>query len=268
VRGYVDTDWGQLHYRRSGSGGPAIVLLHESPRTSAVYQPVLDALGAHATTIAFDTPGFGQSDSAPADQPLAEYARILVQGLDALGVGEFVPVGMKTGSSLATAIAIALLGTGRVRRAVLYALEEPEPEAMEHWAQNWAPELPVTADGAVLRYLWDKNVGLYGTDDPRALAGCVADTLGNLERYNSIYPAVFRGRAKTWADNLALVEAGVELTVLQPPWARMTLDVPIEFSRMPGTRVVEMPVSGQFPARAPREFTPAVLAAVGAPVPA
>ncbi|SMH28281.1 Pimeloyl-ACP methyl ester carboxylesterase [Rathayibacter oskolensis] len=268
MRGYVDTDWGQLHYRRSGSGGPAIVLLHESPRTSAVYEPVMEALGEHTTTLAFDTPGFGQSDSAPAGQPLAEYARILVQALDALGVGEFVPVGMKTGSSLATAIAVSLLGTGRVQRAVLYALEEPDEESTEFWAENWAPELPVTADGSVLQYLWEKNVGLYGTDDPRALLGCVADTLGNLERYNSIYPAVFRGRAKTWADNLALVEAGVELTVLRPPWARMTLDIPIEFTDMPGTRVVEMPVSGQFPRRAPREFTAAVLEAVGTRVPA
>lgn len=265
MRGYVDTEWGQLHYRHSGAepgaGAPVVVLFHESPRTSAVYEPIMAALGETLSVYAFDTPGFGQSDSAPEGQPLAAYARIFVQAIDALGIDAFVPVGMKTGSSIVTAIATLLLGTGRVSSAVLYAQEKPDAADGEYWAQNWAPELPVTADGAILDYLWQKNIGLYDADDPKALLGCVADTISNLDRYNSIYPAVFRGRVQTWQHNVELIEAGVALTIIRPPWARMKLDIPIEFASLPGATEVTMPVSGQFPARAPEEFVAAVLAA-------
>ncbi|MGW5381448.1 alpha/beta fold hydrolase [Nocardia sp. NPDC003963] len=265
MRGYVDTAWGQLHYRKagpdSGAARAVVVLLHESPRSSAVYEPVLAGLGAQVAVYAFDTPGFGASDSAPEGAVLADYARILVQALDALGVGTFVPVGMKTGSSLATAIATGLRGTGRVDRMVLYGLSDPATRNSEYWARNWAPVLEVTADGAIFDELWRKNTGIYGTGCPAQLAGCVADTVLNPERYNSIYPAVFRGHQQTWDDNLTLIADGVAVTVLEPTEARMTPDTPIEFVHVPGTRVVRMPVNGQFAIRAPQAFTEVVLEA-------
>ncbi|MGW5381449.1 alpha/beta fold hydrolase [Nocardia sp. NPDC003963] len=265
MRGYIDTDWGQVHYRRSGpppAVAKAAVLLHESPRSSLVYEPIMDALGARIPVFALDTPGFGLSDSAPADATIADYGRILVQAVDALGIDGFVPVGMKTGGFLATEIARRLQGTGRVRSAVLYALERPDAETCEYWAANWAPDLEVTPDGAIFRQLWQKNVGIYGTGSPRELSLCVAEAVANIGRYNSIYPAVFRHMPQSWLDTHALVDAGVEITFLEPPSGRMTPDIPVVFTRIPGTRVIEMPVSGQFPARAPRQFVDAVSSAV------
>lgn len=271
MRGYVDTDWGQIHYRMSGpgprAGGPVVAMYHESPRSSVAYEPIMATLGESVTAIAFDTPGFGPSDSAPEGAPMSEYGRILIQALDGLGVDRFVPVGMKTGSALVSEIVTQLLGTGRVDRAVLYALEEPDPVAAEHWAANWAPELPVTADGEILSYLWKKNVGLYGTDSPRALLACVADTISNLERYNSIYPTVFRAQVNTWQQNNALVAAGIDITVIEPPSGQMTPDDLLEFTHLAGTSVVKMPVSGQFPLRSPNEFVAAILAVVDKPLP-
>ncbi|KID27885.1 Alpha/beta hydrolase family [Prauserella sp. Am3] len=266
MRGYVSTGWGQLHYRRAGpepgDADVVVVLLHESPRSSVVYEPVLGRLGEFAAVYAFDTPGFGESDSAPDGASLADYAETLVQAIDALGIGDFVPVGMKTGSSLATAIATAVAGSGRVRRMVLYGLSDPATRNSEYWARHWAPPLEVTDDGAVFRQLWDKNVGIYGTECPDQVAQCVAETVLNLDRYNSIYPAVFSGHRKTWHDNLALIADGVAVTVLEPTSAQMTPDTPIEFVHVPGTRVVQMPVNGQFAVRAPEAFVAAVRTAV------
>jgi pimeloyl-ACP methyl ester carboxylesterase len=263
VRGYIGTDWGQLHYRHSGpdprEGGAVVVLLHESPRSSLVYEPIMEALGEHVSAFAFDTPGFGMSDSAPEGAPVEEYGRIFVQALDALGIDRFVPVGMKTGGALVTEIATQLLGSGRIDRVVLYALSEPDAAESEYWAANWAPDLEVTADGSIFDYLWKKNVGLYGTDSPRDLSLCVAETVVNLERYNSIYPTIFRHHLETWQHNLDLIDAGVAVTVIEPPSAQMTPDAPIEFTRVPGTTVITMPVSGQFGSRAPKEFVEAIL---------
>lgn len=262
MRGYVDTRWGQLHYRASGpdprDGGPVVVLFHESPRSSIVYEPIMATLGESVSAFAFDTPGFGLSDSAPEGATIPEYGAVLLEAIDALGVGGFVPVGMKTGAGLAVQVA-TLAGIERVDRIVVYATSEPDPAKSEFWAQNWAPELPVEADGGVLGYLWRKNVGLYGTDSPRDLLACVADTISNLDRYNSIYPTTFRYGPTSWQLRLALVAAGVEMTVVFPPSAQMTPDEPITFAHIPGTREVTMPVTGQFASRAPREFTAAIL---------
>jgi pimeloyl-ACP methyl ester carboxylesterase len=265
MRGYIDTDWGQVHYR---AGGPApeaaasvIAIYHESPRTSAVYDPVLEAFPEDVAVLAFDTPGFGQSDDAPADRPLGDYATVLLQALDGLGVGPFLPVGMKTGSALVTAMAVAA-GADRVPGAVLYAQEEPDDAAFEHWANDWAPPIAFPADGSTLTKLYAKNVGLYGTDNPRVLYEAVADTIANADRYASVYPAVFRGHRQTWEDMHALVAAGVHLTVLEPPAAQFTPDDPIVFGVVPGTNVVPMPSTGQFPALATDAFVAAVTGAL------
>ncbi|MDF2444662.1 MAG: hypothetical protein JWR01_2865 [Subtercola sp.] len=265
MRGYVDTDWGQLHYRASGAAGgaPVVVLLHESPRSSLVYEPIMPALGAAVSAFAFDTPGFGQSDSATAGAPFDDYARILLQAIDALGIGAFTPVGMKTGSSLAITLAtLANEATpGRVTRAVLYAAEPPDQAKAEQYALAWAPPLDIPADGSLFTKLWAKNVGIYGTGSPRDLALAVAETVVNIDRYNSIYPVVFRATTVNWERMLALRDAGVALTFIHPSTAQMTADDTIEFVEVEGTAMVRMPVTGQFAARAPDAFVAAILAA-------
>ena len=63
MRGYVNSDTGQVHYRRSGDAGSALMLFHESPLNSAIYEPSLPLLGRSLCAVAFDTPGYGLSGS-------------------------------------------------------------------------------------------------------------------------------------------------------------------------------------------------------------
>lgn len=271
MKGYVTTGWGQLHYRSAGTGaGPAplsLVMLHESPRSSMVYAPVLEELGRTLPVYAFDTPGFGMSDSAPEAATIADYALTLLEGIDGLGIGRFVVLGMKTGSYLGTHL-IEAAGTDRVPAAVLYAMAGPDPERQERYARTWAPELDIPEDGSVFSRLWAKNVGIYGTDSPRDLAMCVAEAVVNIDRYNSIYPATFRSHDRTWR----LIEDHAKvmpITILVPNGARMTPEEQIELAPIPGTREVPMPAKGQFASQCPREFVAAVLDAVAAaPLPA
>ncbi|GAA4680106.1 alpha/beta hydrolase [Frondihabitans cladoniiphilus] len=271
MRGYVDTDWGQIHYRAGGhpvaGASKVIAFYHESPRSSFVYEPVLDSFPEGVAVLAFDTPGFGQSDSAPAGVPLSEYGRVLIQALDNLGVGEFLPVGMKTGSSLVVNMA-SQLDRSRVPAVVLYNPEAPNDEESERWALTWAPTLEFPADGYTLEKLYKKNVGLYGTDNPRVLYEAVAETIINADRYNSIYPTVFRAHTQTWNDMHDLIAGGTDVTIFRPSSGQMTPDDPIEFADIEGTKVVAFDVTGQFPALAHDAFVEAVEVAAGLPVPA
>ncbi|MBR2648812.1 MAG: alpha/beta hydrolase [Sediminibacterium sp.] len=53
----------QLFYRSAGTG-PVIFLLHPSPRSSAMLEPLIELLSASFTVIAPDTPGYGLSEAA------------------------------------------------------------------------------------------------------------------------------------------------------------------------------------------------------------
>ena len=50
----------RVHYRKAGSG-PTLLMVHQSPRSSAEYEPLMEKWAQHFTCIAPDTPGFGQS---------------------------------------------------------------------------------------------------------------------------------------------------------------------------------------------------------------
>src|SRR5579862_5428395 len=87
-RHYVAVGDRDVHYRRAGAG-PPVVLLHESPLSSLVYQGHVERLAAAGfSAIALDTPGYGNSDPLAALAPsIADFASALVATLDALGVG-------------------------------------------------------------------------------------------------------------------------------------------------------------------------------------
>src|SRR5512147_2264507 len=93
-RGYVDVPFGQVHYRVAGYG-PPVVLLHDSPRSSAMHEELISALADEFTAIAIDTPGYGRSSPLPAEPrpEIPDYAAALGAALDALGIGRCVVYG-------------------------------------------------------------------------------------------------------------------------------------------------------------------------------
>ena len=100
-RGYVDSEWGQVHYRTAGSSGPSVVILHESPLSSKIFEPTVELLGASTKVWAFDTPGYGLSDPPHAPPEITDYARVLLGAVDALGIDKFAVIGSHTGVSIA-----------------------------------------------------------------------------------------------------------------------------------------------------------------------
>jgi pimeloyl-ACP methyl ester carboxylesterase len=104
--GYADTPLGQLHYAEAGSG-PAIVLLHQTPRSLDEYRELMPLLGATHRAIAMDMYGFGLSAKPEGRQSVEQYAAGVLALVDALGVDEFVVMGHHTGSSVAIEVAAA-----------------------------------------------------------------------------------------------------------------------------------------------------------------
>ena len=61
----IDTSLGKLGVAEAGSGGTAIVFLHGVGSDKSVWHPQLAHFGRTRRTIAFDYPGYGDSDPAP-----------------------------------------------------------------------------------------------------------------------------------------------------------------------------------------------------------
>ncbi|MFN2644255.1 MAG: alpha/beta fold hydrolase [Burkholderiales bacterium] len=105
-----------ISYRESGTG-PALVCLHGIGAASAGWLPQLETLKGYRL-IAWDAPGYGESDFLPAEKPgPADYAQALHEFLERLLLKDVVLVANSLGCLMATAYAAA--HPERVRSMIL-----------------------------------------------------------------------------------------------------------------------------------------------------
>jgi len=161
-RELIATRVGQVHVRLSGPGSttPPLVLLHMTPLSSAMYDPLLPRLGTDRLVIAPDRPGFGFSDCPDQPPSMAEYAQTTLEVLDALGVEQFDVLGTHTGSVEATELAWAQ--PGRVRKVVLVAIPAYTRAELEERRYRLVDAPSAAEDGSHLDWHWRRRF-LYRT---------------------------------------------------------------------------------------------------------
>jgi len=159
-----------IHAVEEGEG-PAVLLLHQTPRSADEFRDVLPRLAAAGhRAIAMDTPGFGASPPvAPATIPAwADAAAAL---LAARGVERAHVVGHHTGGCVA--VALAARHPGRVASLVLSST--PYVDAAERARRAGRP--PVADAGDDPGALRASRASFYPPDRPDLLDRFVADAL-------------------------------------------------------------------------------------------
>lgn len=153
-RGFVDTAEGQVHYREAGSGGTPLVMLHPSPGSAKMLEPLLAALAAKRRVVAADTLGNGDS-AAPRrpDPDLAYFAGGHLQALDALGLERFDLYGSHTGANIAIELAVA--HPTRVRRLILDGVSLYTPEERAEMLERYALPVKLDHQGSQIHFLWN-----------------------------------------------------------------------------------------------------------------
>src|SRR5579864_1527327 len=157
-RAIVNTRFGQVHVRLAGesTGQPPLVLLHMTPLSSAMYDPLLPLFGRDRLAIAPDRLGFGFSDVPERPLTMTEYAESTLDALAALGVGENVDVlGTHTGS--VEAVELASAHPQRVRAVVLVSIPAYTPHELEERTYRLAGVPPVAEDGSHLVWHWKRR---------------------------------------------------------------------------------------------------------------
>ncbi|MFD6994429.1 Ohr family peroxiredoxin [Streptomyces sp. NPDC059943] len=198
-REYVTLPWGRVHYRHAGDqDAPVILMLHQSPLSSATYEPALAPLAARGVrAVAVDTPGFGMSDAAPGPWSIPEYARAVWQIADAIGLDSVHLLGQHTGAIVAAEA--ALQQRQRVRGLVFQGIPLYSDEERAEKSASYAPGYTPAHDGGHLRVIWDRVRWLYPTIGAESASRQVAEYLSVGPDYAVAYRAVFDHRLDTAA---------------------------------------------------------------------
>lgn len=223
--------------RRAGSG-PPVLLLHESPRSSAAFVPMIEALAERFTVIAPDTPGFGGSDTLARHRPqIPDYADALKEVVDALGLERAAVFGRHTGAAIA--IEFANLYPERVSGVVLDGCPAFTPEEMEELVASYLPPFRPVWDGSHVAWLWSRvrdqltffpwnrqgPASRLAIDMPRPsiLNRIATDLLLAGDEYRVAYEAAFRydGAAAAAAASVPAHYMATETDVLLPHLERL-----------------------------------------------
>lgn len=153
-RRFCTTALGAVHVVEAGVvDAPAVVLLHQTPRSSDEYAEVVELLGVDHHVIAIDTIGYGCSDHVSAQPSIGDYANGVVRVLEQLGVPCATLVGHHTGAFIALEVAAALpsIANGAVLSGPVYMDDETRAQ-LTPWFVQWHPDV----DGVHLREKWSR----------------------------------------------------------------------------------------------------------------
>ena len=169
----------RVHYRKAGKG-PPVLLVHQSPRSSLEYLPLLEKWAGDFTLIAPDTAGFGCSAPLNNNDPdLADYGAALIAFMDALGLKQAGAYGFHSGASIAAAA--ARLAPERFTALACSGYSIWTDAERADFAANYTPKFLPMHYGEHLAWLWGRLLEQtwffpwYRTEDAARLPMANAD---------------------------------------------------------------------------------------------
>ncbi len=198
-RGYVDGPFGQIHYHRAAPaaqpGNTPIAFFHQNPKSAVEYEYLLNEMGRDRVALAFDTPGYGESDRPAAPPRMADLAGAMAAALDGLGYGRngLGPVdvfGFHTGVYIATEL--SLLRPDLVRRIVLSGIAYRSPQQRAQLLNDLPRDVALPEDGTRIMNRWYLIVikRAEGVSLERA-AQIFLEDIHSLDKYWFAYNAVW-----------------------------------------------------------------------------
>jgi pimeloyl-ACP methyl ester carboxylesterase len=140
-RGYiVAPEKRQLHYRTAGDrGGQSLVLIHQSPSSGAMWEPILPELASRGYfVVAPDLIGHGASDGPDVPPTLNQYADGIWWVLDGVGIDSASLLGHHSGASIA--VVMAAQQPRRVKALALWGVPLMTPEREKRLGGEGQPD--------------------------------------------------------------------------------------------------------------------------------
>ena len=144
----------QVHYRISGDG-PPLLLLHQSPTSSAEMATTIEYFANEFTVIAPDTPGFGLSDyreGTPSD--ITIYAEMVKEFIDALDLSELCIYGFHTGAIIGAEM--ARLYPDLCKAVVVNGFWVADKDEVDLILQHYTKWYEPTPEGSQMPWIWSR----------------------------------------------------------------------------------------------------------------
>lgn len=231
----IDTRLGPIGVAASGSGSTPIVFLHGVGSDKSVWAPQLDHFGKSRRAVAFDYPGYGDSDPAAHGAGRDDFAAAILAAMDSLSIERAHVCGLSLGGVVA--IALHAAAPERCESLILADTFAVHPDGRGIYERS-------VAASADLRALAEARVDvlLAQPADP-AIRAEVVETMAKID------PAAYRiGAEAVWLadqrDRAAaigvptLVVCGAEDKVTPPALSRELAAL------IPGARYAEIPGAG------------------------
>jgi 3-oxoadipate enol-lactonase len=200
-----------------GSGGTPILFLHGVGSTKRVWQPQLDFFGRSRRAIAFDYPGYGESDPLP-HATRDDFAATMLDALSALGIERAHICGLSLGGVVA--IAMHHLAPERCASLVLADSFAVHPDGRAIYNRSVA-----ASRAGSMRALAEARAGALLADANAHLRDEIVETMGSIdaEAYRTGAAAVWLADQRHRAAAIevpTLVLCGEEDTVTPPDLSR------------------------------------------------
>jgi pimeloyl-ACP methyl ester carboxylesterase len=200
AREFLELDGRRLAYRLVGQPGalPTAVVLHGWGASIEAVGAIQDCLQPDVRSLAFDLPGFGQSDLPPAVWGSEDYARAIKGALDRLAPGPVSLIGHSRGGAIA--IVLASRWPELIHRLVLVnsaGLRPTRSPAYQARVAAYKAARRVAGRGAAAEWLGRR----FGSTDYRA-AGPLRGTLVRVvnEDLRPLLPRIVAPTLLVWGD--------------------------------------------------------------------
>lgn len=151
-RAYVEVDGRLVHFRHAGKG-PPILLVHQSPKSSAEFEALMTAWSATNLVIAPDTAGFGQSDPLPdPNADVSAFAQALIAFLDVLNISSIAVYGFHSGAVFA--IEAAKVAPHRFTAVACNGYAVWTQDEIRAFGDSYLPPFKPMPFGEHLTWLW------------------------------------------------------------------------------------------------------------------
>jgi 3-oxoadipate enol-lactonase len=249
--GAVRTDNGAIGFTEAGGGTAVpIVFLHGVGSDKSVWRPQLEHFGQARRAIAFDYPGYGDSDGIPDEG--VDFATSIIAAMDALRIARAHICGLSLGGVVA--IAMHALDPGRCASLILADTFAEHPDGAGIYQRSVDASKSMT-----MRALAEARVDmLLGSAATPELRAEVVETMAAID------PLAYRKGAHTvWLANQsdeacaiavpALVLCGTEDRITPPALSEQLAEL------IPGARLELIEGSGHLAnAEKPVEFNAAI----------
>jgi len=154
TRHFVQVADRTVHYRLAGKGQP-VVLIHQSPKSSAELEPFMRQLAPHFSVFAPDTPGYGLSvPLADTKATIDDFVDALIALFDALSLDAPVVFGSHSGAIFGVRLAARYPDrvSGLVANGILINDQATRDELVAHYF----PQFPPSRTGEHLAGVWSR----------------------------------------------------------------------------------------------------------------